>query len=78
MIDFDEIFPIIIAIIVAVVLFFGVITAIQKAWKSPTKSFPIDSRMQIKEQRRLMDDIRRRQKQLLRDQKQKLRDMQRR
>ncbi len=78
MIDFDEILPIVIAIIVAIILFFGIITAIQKSWKSPPRRNTIDSRMQLKEQGRLMDDVRRRQKQLLRDQKQKIRDMQRR
>ena len=78
MIDMDEILPFIIAIIVAVILFFGVITAIQKAWKSPPKRNTIDSRMQLKEQSRLMDDVRQRQKQLIRDQKQRMRDMQRR
>jgi len=78
MINMDDIIPFIIAIVFACVLFFVVTTAIGKAWKSPKNSFPIDSSIQIKEQRRLMNDVRRRQKQLLRDQKQKLRDMQRR
>lgn len=78
MIDFEEVFPFIIATIVALALFFGLITAIKKSWKAPARRDTIDSRMQMKEQGQLMDDVRRRQKQLLRDQKQKMRDMQRR
>jgi len=78
MIDFDEIFPFLIAIIVAVVLFFGFITIVKKSLNAPTREDAIDSRMELKEQQWRMDDIRRRQKQLLRDQKQKIRDMQRR
>lgn len=78
MIDFDEIFPFIIAIIVAIVLFFGFITTIKKSMKPPTRKDAIDSRMNLKEQKWLMKDVRRRQKELLRNQKQKMRDLQRR
>jgi len=78
MIDFDEVFPFIVATVVALVLFFGLITAVKKSWKAPARRDNIDSRRQMKEQGQLMDDVRRRQKQLLRDQKQRMRDMQRR
>jgi len=77
MIDLDEILPYVVAFVVAVVLFFGFITTIQKSLKPPSRKDAIDSKMQIKEQQWLMDDIRQRQKQLLRDQKQKIRDMRR-
>jgi len=78
MVDFDEIFPYVVAIIVAIVLFFGFIATIKKSLKRPARKDVIDSRMDLKEQRWLMDDVRRRQKQLLRDQKQKIRDLKRR
>jgi len=78
MVDFDEIFPYLIAVFVAIVLFFGFITTIKKSMKPPARINDIDSRMDRKEQRWLMDDVRRRQKQLLRDQKQKIRDLKRR
>lgn len=78
MVDFEEIFPYVIAIFVAIVLFFGFITTIKKSMKQPARKNIIDSKMDLKEQRWLMDDVRRRQKQLLRDQKQKIRDLKRR
>jgi len=78
MISFDEIFPFIVAIFIAIVLFFGFITVVKKSLKSPPKKNTIDSTIRIKEQKWRMDDVRQRQKQLMRDQRQKLRDAQRR
>jgi len=78
MIDFDEIFPYIVAIFVAIVLFFGFVTTVKKSLRPLPKKDTIDSTMRIKEQKRRIDDVRRRQKQLMRDQKQRLRDSQRR
>jgi len=78
MIDIEEILPYVIATIVAIALFFGFVSAIKKSWKPTSSHRTIDSRMKMKEQKLLMDDVRQRQKQLIRDQKQKMRDMQRR
>jgi len=77
MIDFDEIFPFIVAAFVATALFFMLISTISKSLKAPISHDPIDSSMELREQQRRMDDIRQRQKQLMRDQKQKIRDLQR-
>jgi len=76
--DFEDILPIALGIIVAVILFFGLITALKKTIQVPAKQSTIDRDMSLKQQQWRMDDVRRRQKQLLRDQKQKMRDMQRR
>jgi len=75
---FEESLPLILAIIIAIFLFLGVVTAIKKSARPPTRHKTIDSTMRLKEQKWRMDDVRRRQKQLLREQKQKMRDMQRR
>ncbi|MCK5014449.1 MAG: hypothetical protein KAS66_11575 [Candidatus Omnitrophica bacterium] len=75
---FEEIVPLVVAILVAVVLFLGVITAIKKSLKPPSRRDTIDSSLQLKDQKRRMEDVQRRQKQLMRDQRQKLRDLQRR
>ena len=77
MVDFDEIFPYIIAVFVAIVLFFVFITMVKKSMKQPAIKDVINSRMDLKEQRWLMDDVRQRQKQLMRDNKQKIRDLKR-
>ena len=76
--DFEDILPLALGIIVAIILFFGLITVIKKTIQIPVKKSTIDRDMSLKEQQWRMDDVRRRQKQLLRDQKQKMRDMQRR
>jgi len=75
--NFEEILPLILAVIIAVFLFLGVIKAITKSLKPPSRHNTIDTTMDLKEQKWRMDEIRRNQKQLLRDQKQKIRDMQR-
>ena len=74
---FAEIVPLIVAFLVALILFFGLITTIKKSLKPPPKSNTLDSSLQLKEQKRRMEDIQRRQKQLMRDQRQKVRDLQR-
>ena len=74
----EEIVPLIVAILVAIVLFLGVVTAIKKSFKAPSRHDTIDSAFELKEQQRRMADIQRRQKQLMRDQRQKIRDLQRR
>ena len=74
---FGEIFPLIVAIIIGVILFFGLITTIKKSLKPIPRRDTIDSSIQLKEQQRRMDDIQRRQKDLMRDQKQRIRDLQR-
>jgi len=76
--SFEEILPLIVATIVAVVLFFGLVTTIRKSLKAPAKRDTIDSTLQLKEQQQRAQDVRQRQRQLMRDQKQKMRDMQRR
>ena len=74
---FAEIVPLIVALLVAVVLFIGIITTIKKSLKPPSRRNTIDSTLQLKEQKRRVTDIQRRQKQLMRDQRQKIRDLQR-
>ncbi|MCK5260256.1 MAG: hypothetical protein KAJ70_04270 [Candidatus Omnitrophica bacterium] len=74
----EEITPLVVAVLVAIVLFIGIVTAITKSMGSSPKQDTIDSALQIKEQKRRMEDIQRRQKQLMRDQRQKIRDLQRR
>jgi phosphotransferase system glucose/maltose/N-acetylglucosamine-specific IIC component len=74
---FEEIFPLIIAIFVAIALFLGVTIAIKKSLKPSPAYDTIDSTLQLKEQKRRMEDIQRRQKQFMQDQKQKIRDLQR-
>jgi len=76
--SFEEIVPLIFALIVAIALFLGVVTSIKKSLKGPAKRDTIDSSITQKEQQRRMDDVRRRQKQLMRDQRQKIRNLQRR
>jgi len=75
---FEDIFPLIAAIIVAAILFLGVTTVVKKVLKSSVKRDTIDSTLTLKEQDRRVEDIKRRQKRLMQDQKQKMRDMQRR
>ena len=76
--NFEEIVPLIVAVLIAIVLFLGIITTIKKSLKSPSGHDTIDSTLQLREQKRRMEDIQRRQKQLMRDQRQKIRDLQRR
>ena len=73
----EESLPFIAAILVAIALLFGLTTAITKFLKPPQQELNIDSSIQIKEQKRRMEDIRRRQEELMRNQKQRIRDMQR-
>ena len=73
----EEIVPLIVALFVAVVLFLGIVTAIKKSLKPPSRQDNIDSTLQLKEQKRRAQDITRRQKQLIRDQQQKIRDLRR-
>lgn len=75
--DFEEIVPLIVAFCLAVILFLGVISAIKKSLKPAVNHDSLDSTLQLKEQRRRMEDIQRRQKQLMEDQRQKIRDLQR-
>lgn len=75
--NFEEIVPLAVAIIVAIVLFFGFITAVKKALKSRDKSDTIDSAMFLKEQKWQMEDVQKRQKELMQSQRQKIRDLQR-
>lgn len=75
---FEEALPLIVALLVAVVLFIGFVTAVKKSLKFSGQRDTIDSSLQLKEQKRRMADIQRRQKELMRDQKQRIRDMQRR
>ncbi len=75
---FEEILPLLIAVLVAAVLFLGFITTVKKSLKVPDQRNTVDSSSQLKEQQRRMDDIQRRQKELMRDQRQRMRDMQRR
>jgi hypothetical protein len=75
---FEEIVPLIVAILVAIALFLGVVTSIKKSLKPPVRRDAIDSTLELKEQKRLVGDVQRRQKQLMRDQRQKIRDLQRR
>jgi len=75
--SFEEIFPLIVAVLVAIVLFLGIITSIKKSLRAPAPKDTIDSSLQLKEQQRRMDDVQRRQKELMRDQKQRIRDLQR-
>ncbi|MBN1870761.1 MAG: hypothetical protein JW847_09330 [Candidatus Omnitrophica bacterium] len=74
---FEETLPLIAALLAAIVLFLGVITAIKKSLTPPSRNDTIDSTLLLKEQKRRMDDIQSRQKQFMRDQRQKIRDMQR-
>ena len=76
--NFEEIVPLIVALLIAIVLFLGIITTIKKSLKPAPRHDTIDSTLHLKEQQRRMDDVQRRQKQLMRDQKQKIRDLQRR
>ena len=75
---FEEIAPLFVALLVAIILFLGVITAIKKSLRPSPRKDTIDSALRLKEQKRRMEDIQRRQKQLMRDQQQKIRDLQRR
>lgn len=79
MVDFDEIFPFIVALIVGAVLFMSIISLVKKSI-NPTQSrqYKIDSHSELQDQKWRMNDVRQRQKQLLRDQQQKIRDLQRR
>jgi hypothetical protein len=74
---FEEVLPFIAALLVAIVLFLGLLTTIKKSLKPPEQRDTIDSTLELKEQRRRMDDIKKRQEQLMRDQRQKIRDLQR-
>ena len=78
MIDMDDIMPLIIGILAAVVLFFGFTIALKKTIPADTGHITTEHDKILMKQRWRMDDVRQRQKQLLRDQKQKIRDMRRR
>ncbi len=78
MADFEDIFPLIVALLVAVALFLGFVTTIKKSLKTPVPKSSIDSSALRREQKQRMDDIQRRQKELMENQKQRMRDMQRR
>lgn len=75
---FEEIFPLIVAFLVAVALFFGVVISIGKSLKEPQEPEPADSVFYIKEQQRRLDDVQRQQKELMESQRQRIRDLQRR
>ena len=75
---FEEILPLIVALLVAAALFVGFVTTVKKSLKTPVPKSTIDSSLQLREQQQRMDDIQQRQKDLMRDQKQRMRDMQRR
>lgn len=77
MIDMEEILPLVLAVFVAVVLFFGFVTAVKKTMKTSPPQGVTEHELMLKDQKQLMEDIRRRQKDLIRDQKQKIRDAQR-
>jgi len=76
--NFEEIVPIIVAAIIAGVLFFGFIKTIKKFMEIPPERQVINSTATLKKQKQRMRDIQERQKQLMRDQKQKIRDLNRR
>jgi len=78
MMDSDDIIPIVLAILFAIALFFGLIFTIKKYFKNPPPPSKIDSKMEMKEQKWHMEDIRRRQKDLMRSQRDKIRDLRRR
>ena len=75
---FEEILPLIVALLVAALLFLGFITVVKKALKTDPPKSTIDSSSQLREQKKRAEDIQRRQKQLMEDQRQRIRDMQRR
>ena len=76
--SFEEILPLIVAVVVAIVLFIGIVTSIMKSMKTGPKQNKIDSTLQLKEQQRRMKDVQRRQKELMENQRQRIRDLQRR
>ena len=75
--DFEEIIPIVFAIAVAIALFFGLIHGLKKVMNLPAKQGTINSRDDLKAQKRRMEDIQRRQRQLMDDQRQRIKDLRR-
>ncbi len=76
--DVEEILPLVFGILVAIALFFGMITAVKKSLTVPVGDKDVNATIRLKEQGYRMDDVRRNQKELMRNQKQKIRDLQRR
>jgi sensor histidine kinase regulating citrate/malate metabolism len=76
--SFEEIVPLAVAIIVAIVLFFGFISAVKKSLQSRDRNETIDSAMFLKEQKWQIEDVQKRQKELMQAQRQKIRDLKRR
>ena len=75
--NFEGIIILIIGVVAACVLFFGLITAVKKSF-SVAEPEKIDSSQSLQEQQQRSKDIMDKQKRLMEDQRQRLRDMQRR
>jgi hypothetical protein len=75
--NIEEILPLIFGMVVAILLFWGLITGIKKIMNVPNTRETIGVKNDIKAQKRRMDEIQRRQKQFMEDQKQKIKDLQR-
>jgi hypothetical protein len=74
----DFIILIVVGVVISILLFGGIITAIQKSFHSPKpQTQTIDKDAAERAQRKKMEEVRQRQEDLMRAQKQRARDMQR-
>ena len=75
--NFEDILPLIFGIVVAVLLFWGVVTGIKKIMNTHDERGTIHMNEELKSQKRRMEEIQRIQKQHMEDQKQRIKDLQR-
>ena len=75
--NFEEILPLIFGIVVAVLLFWGVVTGVKKIMNTHDERGTIHMNEELKSQKRRMEEIQRIQKQHMEDQKQRIKDLQR-
>ena len=73
--DFEGIIIFVLGVVVACLLFWGLVVTVKKSF-SVHKPQKIDSSQSVQEQRQRSQDILDRQKRLMEDQRQRLRDMQ--
>ena len=75
--DFEEIVPLIFAIAIAIVLFWGLTFGIKHVMTIPDQGETINMDATIKLQKQRTEEIQRRQKQLMENQKQRIKDLRR-
>ena len=75
--SFEELLPLIVALVIAIVLLIGFLTAVTKSMGVSDQMETIDLTLPFEAQEKRVDDVQRLQKEHMRNQKERIRDLQR-